>query len=278
MEDKKPEIAVKVEKVDDKEIIKEEKLSDDELKVVVKNQPPDSSMMNINDKTDQLASNDSEALTCKDQEFAGNLNTSETAPMTLLSVQLEEQNLLAQALQNQPEGTQLIVHIQGGPPGQVQVLVDGKLVPVSNISQVLTQTSTTTTVSALPNTFQQPAAQPRNSRINQKTGKKRKQILDEETQLSGASFKSQLLNTSDIVKGLDLAPPTKQVMEYTSTIDSDTLFGFPGRPHSSQQLLNVFSRNLTAVRTEDKKRKKTPLKDKALKVKYDICEDIVSWL
>lgn len=83
------------------------------------------------------------------------------------------------------------------------------------------------------------ATQPRNSRTNQKTGKKRKQILDEETQLSGASFKSQLLNTSDIVKGLDLAPPTKQVMEYTSTIDSDTLFGFPGRPHSSQQLLNV---------------------------------------
>lgn len=37
-------------------------------------------------------------------EFAGNLNTSETAPMTLLSVQLEEQNMLAQALQNQPEG------------------------------------------------------------------------------------------------------------------------------------------------------------------------------
>lgn len=267
------------------EEIKQETPAEGEAKVVVKSQPTDASMMNINDKTEQLTSNETESIACRDgdQEFANALASA--SPMTLLSVQLDassdpDHNVLAQAL-NQPQGTQLIVHIQDGSPGEVQVLVDGKLVPVSGVRQVLTTAANAASVPSLTTTNDRSANQPQNMKPHQKGGKKRKHrsvILDEETQLSGASFKSQLLNTSDIIKGLDLAPPTKQVMEYTSTIDSDTLFGFPGRPHSSKQILEAFSRNLTIVKTEDRKRKRSAQKQKLMDTKHELSDDIVSWL
>lgn len=76
-------------------------------------------------------------------------------------------------------------------------------------------------------------------------------IIDEVKTLSGEEMKAQLSDTTDIVSGLDLAPPTKQLMHWKRTGGSEKLFALPERTLSSKVLLNVSAalRNLRTVVT-----------------------------
>ncbi|XP_072029668.1 double-strand-break repair protein rad21 homolog [Amphiura filiformis] len=76
--------------------------------------------------------------------------------------------------------------------------------------------------------------------------RKRKLVVDEIKELAGDLIKAQLKDTSDIVTTLDLAPPTKKLMLWKETGGAEKLFSLPGRQLSSQSILLVFRRNLTA--------------------------------
>lgn len=52
-------------------------------------------------------------------------------------------------------------------------------------------------------------------------------------------MKAQLLNTSDIVSPLDLAPPSKRLMKWKEIGGVDELFRLPGNPILSPNLSGV---------------------------------------
>lgn len=263
-----------------------------EIKVVVKTEPEDSSngiMINIDDKTEVNTNNTGESAAnteaVKPEQDLPQMKTSNDSDKTVVNVGLPDsgvisyESILTQVLGSQP-GTHLIVHLQEASPDQVQMVMDGKITPVTNVGQVI---SGSTTITVAPPVKKVKMLPPQKNTHHRKEtrGRPRKKrgghsvVIDELTQLTGESFKCQLLNTSDIVKALDLAPPTKRVMEYTSTIDSDSLFGFPGRPHSSKPILDAFSRNLTPVMPADKNRKR---KLPAVRVEECFSDDIASML
>jgi hypothetical protein len=65
----------------------------------------------------------------------------------------------------------------------------------------------------------------------EKKGKrKRKLIVDEQKGIPSETMKLQLSDTSEIVTTLDLAPPTKKLMNWKETGVVEKLLVLPGRP------------------------------------------------
>lgn len=75
-------------------------------------------------------------------------------------------------------------------------------------------------------------------------------LFDEIKTLSGEEMKSQLSDTGDIVQTLDLAPPTKKLMNWKRTGGAEKLFSLPERMLHSKVLSLYYSRNLITSRVE----------------------------
>jgi len=75
-------------------------------------------------------------------------------------------------------------------------------------------------------------------------------LFDEIKTLSGEEMKAQLSDTSDIVQTLDLAPPTKKLMNWKRTGGAEKLFSLPERMLHSKVLSLYYSRNLITNRIE----------------------------
>ena len=63
-----------------------------------------------------------------------------------------------------------------------------------------------------------------------KLKRKRKLIVDDTKMISSATLKEQLQDSSEIVVSLDLAPPSKKLMNWKDTGNVDMLLVLPGRP------------------------------------------------
>lgn len=77
--------------------------------------------------------------------------------------------------------------------------------------------------------------------------RKRKLVVDEEKILATESIKSQLADSSDIVKPATLAPPTKQRMKLKSVSTTEKLFALPNVEAFASPVIDAFRVNLTKV-------------------------------
>jgi len=75
-------------------------------------------------------------------------------------------------------------------------------------------------------------------------------IVDEVKTLSGEEIKAQLSDTKDIVTALDLAPPSKQLMEVKRSANVDKLFALPECHILSKILLEHYTRNLISSKLD----------------------------
>lgn len=75
-------------------------------------------------------------------------------------------------------------------------------------------------------------------------------IVDEVKTLSGEEIKAQLSDTKDIVTALDLAPPTKQLMEVKRSANVEKLFNQPECQILSKVLIEHFTRNLISSKLD----------------------------
>jgi len=77
-----------------------------------------------------------------------------------------------------------------------------------------------------------------------KAKRKRKLIIDEVKNISGEEMKAQLANTADIITSLDLAPPTKRLMNWKETGGVEKLFALPSRLLPARALSKIYQMNL----------------------------------
>lgn len=77
-----------------------------------------------------------------------------------------------------------------------------------------------------------------------KAKRKRKLIIDEVKNISGEEMKAQLANTTDIITSLDLAPPTKRLMNWKETGGVEKLFTLPSRLLPARVLSKIYQMNL----------------------------------
>lgn len=75
-------------------------------------------------------------------------------------------------------------------------------------------------------------------------------IVDEVKTLSGEEIKAQLSDTKDIVTALDLAPPSKQLMEVKRSANVDKLFSQPECHILSKVLIEHYTRNLISSKLD----------------------------
>lgn len=75
-------------------------------------------------------------------------------------------------------------------------------------------------------------------------------IVDEVKTLSGEEIKAQLSDTKDIVTALDLAPPSKQLMEVKRSTNVDKLFAQPECHILSKVLVEHYTRNLISSKLD----------------------------
>lgn len=75
-------------------------------------------------------------------------------------------------------------------------------------------------------------------------------IVDEVKTLSGEEIKAQLSDTKDIVTALDLAPPTKELMDVKRSANVDKLFAQPECHILSKVLTEHYTRNLISSKLD----------------------------
>lgn len=79
-------------------------------------------------------------------------------------------------------------------------------------------------------------------------GKRRKsKWIDKTTELYAENIKCQLMDTSDIVSILDLAPPTKKLMQLKWRGGVERLFTQPGRKNTIRAAIEVSGHKLRGV-------------------------------
>ena len=78
-----------------------------------------------------------------------------------------------------------------------------------------------------------------NSGTGRKLKKKRKLIIDEQKLIPSETMRSQLRRSADIVVPLELAPPTKRLMEWKDIGGVDKLLVMPGKHLGPTRLRQV---------------------------------------
>lgn len=77
-----------------------------------------------------------------------------------------------------------------------------------------------------------------------RTRRRRKLIIDDVKEIDSATMKTQLSDTSSILGTLELAPPTRKLMELKETGGVDKLFTMCARPLHSKTLSKFYARNM----------------------------------
>lgn len=73
-----------------------------------------------------------------------------------------------------------------------------------------------------------------------KRGKrKRKLVVDQTKELTDECIRGQLLDYSDLVASLDMAPPTVQLMRWKESGAADKLFAHPCSTVAAQEIMTV---------------------------------------
>jgi len=84
-----------------------------------------------------------------------------------------------------------------------------------------------------------------NSGTARKTKKKRKLVIDEQKLIPSDTMRAQLRRAADLVVPLELAPPSKRLMEWKDAGGVDKLLVMPGK-----QILPTRLRQVSCVRLD----------------------------
>lgn len=84
-----------------------------------------------------------------------------------------------------------------------------------------------------------------------KSKRRRKLVIDEVKEIDSASMKNQLSDTSNILGGLELAPPTIRLMQLKETSGVDKMFSLTSRPLHNKTLLKLYTRNMVTKNLAD---------------------------
>lgn len=84
-----------------------------------------------------------------------------------------------------------------------------------------------------------------------RTKRRRKLVIDEVKEIDSASMKNQLSDTSNILGGLELAPPTIRLMQLKETSGVDKMFSLTSRPLHNKTLLKLYTRNMITKNLAD---------------------------
>ncbi|XP_031442128.1 RAD21 cohesin complex component b [Clupea harengus] len=127
--------------------------------------------------------------------------------------------------------------------------------PVGQLPTMTDQTEQTTLVHNEEEAF---ALEPIDITVKEtKAKRKRKLIVDSVKELDSKTIRAQLSDYSDIVTTLDLAPPTKKLMNWKETGGVEKLFSLPAQPLWNGRLLKMFTRCLTPLMPDElRKRRK----------------------
>lgn len=79
----------------------------------------------------------------------------------------------------------------------------------------------------------------------------RKLIIDDVKEIDSASMKTQLSDTSNILGQLELAPPTRRLMQLKETSGVDKMFSLTSRPLHNKTLLKLYTRNMFTTSLAD---------------------------
>lgn len=74
---------------------------------------------------------------------------------------------------------------------------------------------------------------------DRKTKRRRKLLVDDQKGIDSQSMKEQLFQTNDIVTTLDLAPPTRKLMQWKESGAVERLFNLPARGMPNKALEKV---------------------------------------
>lgn len=75
--------------------------------------------------------------------------------------------------------------------------------------------------------------------MRKKGSRKRKLVVDQSKQLSNEAIKAQLADYSDLLTSLDIAPPTRQLMDWKENGGVDYLFSHFCTPVNDRDLQKV---------------------------------------
>jgi len=84
-----------------------------------------------------------------------------------------------------------------------------------------------------------------------RTKRKRRLVVDEVKAIAGEEMKAKLSHTADIVTTLDLAPPTKRLMQWKETGAVEKLFALPGRNLIARIIFRSYQSHLTSRPVEN---------------------------
>lgn len=87
--------------------------------------------------------------------------------------------------------------------------------------------------------------------VEKRTRKKKKLIVDEVKEIDSTTMKNQLSDTNAILGSLELAPPTRKLMQLKESGGIDKLFLAPSRPINSRILTPLFVGNMVTSADED---------------------------
>uniref|UniRef100_A0A1I8I846 Rad21_Rec8_N domain-containing protein n=1 Tax=Macrostomum lignano TaxID=282301 RepID=A0A1I8I846_9PLAT len=81
------------------------------------------------------------------------------------------------------------------------------------------------------------------SHVTARRARRRRLIIDDQKSIPSELMKAHMQDTSEIVTVLDLAPPTKKLMQWKETGSVDRLLSHTARLHLSDRLLRLFAQN-----------------------------------
>lgn len=84
-----------------------------------------------------------------------------------------------------------------------------------------------------------------------RTRRRRKLIIDEIKEIDSGTMKNQLSDTSAILGQLELAPPTRRLMQLKETSSIEKMFSTTSRPLHCKILLKLYTRNMVSKNLAD---------------------------
>ena len=84
-----------------------------------------------------------------------------------------------------------------------------------------------------------------------RTKRRRKLIIDDVKEIDSATMKSQLSDTGAILGSLEMAPPTRKLMQWKENGGVDRLFVMTSRPLYSKALQKLYTRNMVTKSLAD---------------------------
>ncbi|XP_036433940.1 double-strand-break repair protein rad21-like protein 1 [Colossoma macropomum] len=133
------------------------------------------------------------------------------------------------------------------PPTAISVTAPKTATPIHSASDALTETPTINETTLLDNIDEGFALEPvviTPTSERKRGSRKRKLVVDQSKELSNEAIRAQLADCSDLMTSLDIAPPTRQLMDWKENGGVDYLFSHFCVPVIHTDLQKLFHRDM----------------------------------